>query len=315
MSTKPTIIHILPTLTDAIVCGGIKVHYQLSELERENGYDSYCTYFEVDHEFFKYSQWFSHDVYEIAYCQALYLMKTRRNTVVIGWEDLDYLYKCPVSNKISYIQGNALFDKNQKIPPDVFFWYTTNYNKEKIGIDGNIVSPYIDNSLYFNYNDNKFQNKTINCLVLKRKNGDVALSKLQNVMSDSLKEKIKFILWDDSLESMYAAMLRDADMVFLHSYPEGLNLIGLEAMFSGTLCIGFNGGGGSSYLNDDNSLIVPDGDYKGLADVLEKHFVSDFSHSYLNSKIQKGFEQRDNFNRQNTSLQLMKVLEKYNRKD
>ena len=74
---------------------------------------------------------------------------------------------------------------------------------------------------------------------------------------------------DELPESDYARILSKARFFLACGIQEGLNVSVLEAMASGCIVMGFNGGG-SDYMTDANALLVENGDYFGLGLRLEE---------------------------------------------
>ncbi len=306
-NNKPIIIHVLPQNLE--VCGGIKVHYQLSEMEVDLGYESYCAFPKLPT--YPSVTWFSHHCKEITYLQAVDMLLNRYG-VVIGWENLGELDQFPTHKKIGYIQGASLFDKSQLKNFQGELWYSTDYNRKLVGTEGSLIYPAIDSRVFFYIPHNvKFKNDKFSILVPLRKGGEEKLKILKDLLDDDLKETLEFNLVPDVHEREFSTLLRKSDMVFLHSYPEGLGLVGLEAMASGTLPIGFSGGGGSVYLNEHNSFIVPDGDYNGLVKILKDKLLNNFSYYSMLTLTQNGLETVKLYDGWKTESQLKQALDKY----
>ena len=68
-----------------MVCGGIKVHFQLAELEKQLGHLSYVAFPQRS-----IPTWFKHSVTCISYADAKEFLQQKALTkIVVGWEDID----------------------------------------------------------------------------------------------------------------------------------------------------------------------------------------------------------------------------------
>ena len=266
---KATIIHILPD--NLTVCGGIKVHFQLAELEKQLGYESYVA-FPVR----GIPSWFKHSCICLSYNDAkAFLQLEREKKIVVGWEDIDVLKQFDADVRISYIQGESLI-KHSLDDFEVFekehkgkIWYSSKWNRSvnKAPI-GPLVSPYIDTNMFYPNEIPSILSK-LQLLVLTRKDGRKKWEEVESHLLPQVKERLGITFLDDSTEEQFAKTLRNSNIFFTHSYPEGLGLPALEAMASKTLVIGYSGGGGNDFMvSGENCYNSPTGDARGVAEVL-----------------------------------------------
>jgi glycosyltransferase involved in cell wall biosynthesis len=87
--------------------------------------------------------------------------------------------------------------------------------------------------------------------------------------------KIKMHVLPDLPETEFAAQLRQAQVFFAHSYPEGFGLPMLEAMSCGVIPIGYTGGGAEEFAKSGiNCWIAPDGDAAAVGRFLQRVLTS-----------------------------------------
>jgi glycosyltransferase involved in cell wall biosynthesis len=260
------IIHVLPE--NEKCCGGIKVHYDLCEIERDLNIKSVIAFPNKD----KIPKWFKRNVGKIlSYEEAKELgyqdKKKRKDVLVIGWEDpdilnnnfKDFIHCC-------YIQGDV-FWRGFYNYPDKFILCGNNYIKKKIQLDSAfVIEPFIRPEIFYPSKEEKFKELPYKVLVQARKGGKEAVEKLKSFIPNSSYEgKLEFEILEDVNEKQFADKLREADIFFAHSFPEGFGLPPLEAMTSKTLVIGFSGGGGKEFMeNNENCFYVADDDYGEL---------------------------------------------------
>ncbi|MFA5394963.1 MAG: glycosyltransferase [Methanogenium sp.] len=248
---KNLIIHILPD--NLTVCGGVKVHIQLSELEQELGYDSFVAFPKRG-----VPTWFKHSATCISYDDAAEFLNAVKGTsvkrIVIGWEDIDILDRFDADVKIAYIQGESLIKHTYKAFEDFVthsngkIWYSSKWNRQaNKAPDGSLVSPYINTDI-FTPAQNKELSSDLRIMVLTRKHGREEWSKVANHLSAPTLSRLKVIFHDNTSEDIFASILRNSDIFFTHSSPEGLGLPPLEAMASKVLVIGYPGGGGTDFM-------------------------------------------------------------------
>jgi len=254
------IVHILPDNNS--VCGGVKVHYQLAELERALQHTSYVAFRRKD----LFPRWFLHRVdLERTYTDIITEITDWENTIVVGWEDLSTLHEFPSKYKVSYVQGESLFNR-QANTEGIKFWFSSKWNMSHLPeLQGSLIEPYIDNNRFYAAVKSP-TNKRLRILVLQRKNGVARWREVAKYLSDDIQSQIKVEFLSDCHEVIYASRLRKADVFFNHSFPEGLGLPALEAMLSGAIVIGYSGGGGTDFMvNEKNCFYADDGDAEGVA--------------------------------------------------
>jgi len=303
------IIHILPT--NLSPCGGIKVHYQICELENELGYTSIIAFPDK-----KIPTWFNSTVktivtFEEAQKLAYKEKAQGKDVLVIGWEDASVLnvyfrdFNC-----CCYIQGDVFWQG--------IHWYykkhivaSNSYINSKLGIgDLPIIQPFVDSSVFYPQEDKKFEQPFI-VLVQGRKGGREAVKKVIEKLDNNTVNKFNFVILDqDVSEEDFAKRLRKSHIFFTHSYPEGFGLPALEAMSSKTLVIGFTGGGGDVYMRHlDNCLVAPDGDYDKVSLLFESILKwEDFFNESIDKLLNRAYGTALLFNRGLTKLQIHSFL-------
>jgi hypothetical protein len=304
------IFHLLPPVFHA--SGGIKVHYQLAELERELGYESYVVYPEGT---MCTPSWFRHDVRYISE-STMKSLANRQKDVVIGWEkNEEDLYRSLFRNKVMYVQGHVFIDRSKDYY-GLDIWFSSKHNQEMLPQftehRSAFVSPFID-FRRFNF-DLTLEYRTTKLLVQERKGGHEAVDKLR--LADEkgflrdIQDMVKFV--PDVSELKFAEELRNAQFFFAHSYPEGLGLCPLEAMACGALVVGFSGGGGSDFMQPMlNSFIVPDGDYPQLASLLYGLFSGSLDSTREESVRAYAVLAAQRYSRERTKEQLRQALSIY----
>jgi hypothetical protein len=258
---NPIIIHILPQ--NSTICGGIKVHYQLSELEEELGYNSFVAFPDLSN----IPTWFKHKCNWTNYDGARIILKNHGGGLVVGWEDVGILRSFDsISKKVCYVQGEVFINR-QECFSDMAVWYSSKWNWKNIAIDGCIVNPFIDTSVFYPSEREKFGKFPIKVLLQARKDG---IKRLEDVFEHLPHQNMfEFKILNDVSEDVFAQEMREADIFFAHSYPEGFGLPALEAMASRTLVIGYTGGGGTDFMkNGENCFCTRDGYALDIANAL-----------------------------------------------
>ena len=237
---NPLIIHILPQ--NSTICGGIKVHYQLSEIEEELGYNSFVAFPDLSN----IPTWFKHKCDVTDYATARVILKNYDDGLVVGWEDVEVLRSFDsVSKKVCYVQGEVFINRQERFE-DMSVWYSSKWNWKTIAIEGCIVNPFIDTSVFYPSEKEKFGKFPIKVLLQARKDG---IKRLEDVLQYLPHQNMfEFKILNDVPEDVFAREMREADIFFAHSYPEGFGLPALEAMASKTLVLGYTGGGGTDFM-------------------------------------------------------------------
>ncbi|MDE2399399.1 MAG: glycosyltransferase family 4 protein [Patescibacteria group bacterium] len=143
-------------------------------------------------------------------------------------------------------------------------WNRKRYYAE-VGEDGPIVHPTVDTNLFF-------PSKNIDLkkgIYFPRKNLGLAVRTL-----DELKKRGIDINWfcaDEVPEKDLINIWKDCGITMITGYPESFPMPPIEAMSIGSVPVGTTGGAGLEYMNNENnSLVVRDGDWQGLADAIER---------------------------------------------
>jgi len=309
------IVHVLPQ--NSKPCGGIKVHYQLSELEQLMGHKSFVAFPTVTDP----PLWFNHNCQVITYDDA----KQWKPDVVIGWKNPEFLIQnFPDAKKVAYIQGESLVNKlDGPTYKQVDIWYSSKWNQKQCTAfgfsSGKLVQPYIDLERFHPLLYHRPSRPVVEVMVLARKNGMKCWDWVWNRLSPNGQARLRTVEWLDSDEKLYAERLRECEIVFVSSYPEGLGLVGLEAMASKTVVVGFTGGGGTDYMKDKaNCFIAPDGDVGRVAQILDE-LVSGKNRNEFDAKVNvirnNGYSMvAREFTRLKTQKQLKEALVPYEKK-
>jgi hypothetical protein len=304
------IFHLIPPILH--VSGGIKVHFQLAELERELGYESYVVYPDGT---MGAPSWFRNTVPFIN-ISIMNKLANRQKDVIIGWEkNEEDLYRSMFLNKVMYIQGHVFIDRSKPYY-GLDIWFSSVFNQIMSHQFSEhrhfLISPFIDFTR-FNF-DPTSDVRTTKLLVQERKGGHEAITKLRAADERGhlrdIQDMVKFV--PDVSEERFAEELRNAQFFFAHSYPEGLGLCPLEAMACGALVVGFSGGGGSDFMQPMlNSFIVPDGDYPQLASLLYGLFSGSLDSTREESVRAYAVLAAQRYSRERTKEQLRQALSIY----
>ena len=104
-----------------------------------------------------------------------------------------------------------------------------------------------------------------------------------------------------------AGLLRESAVFASFSELEGLGLPPLEAMASGCIVVGFDGGGGEEYRNSSNGLWVKEGDHFGYARALAQAIQITQSKKEHSEIVTAGFEAVKQYASENFNIQITKV--------
>ncbi|MFA5723969.1 MAG: glycosyltransferase [Candidatus Pacearchaeota archaeon] len=298
------IIHIIPK--NIIPSGGIKVHFQLSELETELGYDS-CI---AVPSYQSIPTWFNNKVKIITWGDVWHSLEQDPDVIIVGWEDIESLRRFKARYLVSYVQGEVFFDRGADYT-GIKLWVSSEWNQSKIGVPGCRVTPFIDISVFYPEKEiEKFKLRKTNVLVQERKDGSLRWKAVEFYLPSEVKNYVSVTSLKDSSESEFAKQLRLADIFFAHSYPEGLGLPGLEAMASNTLVVGYTGGGGTDYMqNGVNCMICADGDAQTLATVISK-LLFKFDKKFINDIMFRAIKTVDRYSKENTMKELKIAIDK-----
>lgn len=305
--SNPIIVHSIPVNKD--VCGGIKVHYQLAMLERELGYDSFIVYNDNDAPSVK---WFKHTCTEYTLQHFKYYLEEQKQEVflLIGWEEPSSLDILEAQHKAVYVQGHVFF-RGKDAYKDAKLWFNSNYVKISCNAPGVVISPYLP-SYFIQYKLPIWQyfKHRHKLLIQERKQGKGAWEKVVQHLPALILDKLEVTILKDVDEITFRDALRNTDIFFAHSFPEGFGLPPLEAMGLGALVIGYTGGGGSDFMrNNNNCFISPDGDSTGVA----KHLMNILSPKYNNiqSVLSNAYDTALSYSKVSTKELLSTVLEGY----
>ena len=297
--TKPIIVHILPQ--NSTICGGIKVHYQLSSIEEELGYTSIIAFPDTK----DIPTWFKNKQTVRSYDEAMQYI-SGRDSIVVGWEDPNPVRAFSSKRRVCYIQGEVFVSKTE--PYDgIELWYTSHWNEKTVGRSGYYVPPYIDPSVFYPGNKYKFTEFPYNIFVQARKAGYERWQQVMQYFPAPLRRRISHMIQEDVLEEEFARFVREADIYFSHSYPEGFGLPALEAMASKTLVVGYTGGGGTDFMeNMKNCIYTRDGDAEGIANALL--WVVTSAPGAVRELVDNGYETAKSYSRFATKSYLEQAL-------
>jgi len=304
---RDIIVHSVPF--NPKICGGIKVHYQLSMIEKELGYDSFIIY---DNDCIPKIDWFEHSCKEmtLASFKDYLIMSGRRVFLTIGWEEPSSLeiLRGVSDNLVAYIQGPVYYKKDG-YGKDVKLWYISNYSFDQCGKSGNIVSPYISNKFKYDCIKHLHDDKSITLLLQERKAGEKAWQKVSFYLSKDILDKLDIVIFPDSPEAEFIDNLHECDIFFTHSYPEGLGLPSIEAMRSGKLVIGYLGSGGIDFMkNGVNCFISSDNDAENVAKNITNIVPKFFDNEILEVR-KEGYITSTSYNKFRTIKEFKSALE------
>lgn len=291
------IFHILPQ--NILPCGGIKVHYQLSELETELGYESYIALPHPENP----PTWFKHSCNIISQDEARDLCI--EDDIIIGYEDPGVLKNFRSRKKVCYIQGEVFFRRDLSYD-DFTLWFSSYWNRKKVGKVGNFVSPFVDPDVFpFKHKD--FDVNTFRVLVQERKGGKAKWRELTKYLTSIARDMVEVKILPNVSEEEFSKFLRESHFFFAHSYPEGLGLPVLEAMSTGTLVFGFSGGGGTDFMvNSKNCFYSKDDNFKEATTGLLQLLIQE--ERERNLMLAEARQTVKNYSRELTKLQLNNAL-------
>jgi glycosyltransferase involved in cell wall biosynthesis len=314
------IIHFLPENTSP--CGGIKVHYDLSEIETDLGIESIISFPSQK----RVPQWMVKrnigkilDYFHISEF-AFYMKKKGKKVIIIGTENADILdyYFNDDFKKVCYIQGHSFWDPLNINYSNKTIVTVSDFVKNAIMIDNSFVlNPFIRNEIFYPSKTKEFFDKKdeFHIVIQGRKRGRAFLQKLVEILrkksssySDILLDRLHFKVIGDVNELEFSKELRDADIFIAHSYPEGFGLPSLEAMASKTLVIGYTGGGGSEFLNENTGFPINDGDIDSLADTIY-NVLFQFDRKKLEVLVLQAYNVARSYNKERTKEQFVKLLD------
>lgn len=260
------IVHILPQ--NSTICGGIKVHYQLSEIETSLDLWS-CIAFPDANDV---PTWFDHKCAVMDYRAAKILFAETRDErkIVVGWEDPSVVKQFEgATHRVCYIQGEVFVNRREAYE-GIHLWYSSKWNSSQVGKPGPIIPPFIDSKVFYpagkSYSEEKWR-----VLVQERKAGREKWKQVLQYLAPQIQNRLDVVFLPDSDEKKFALALRNSHVFFAHSYPEGFGLPALEAMASGTVVVGYSGGGGRDFMvSGRNCFYSKDGDASSVAKSLTK---------------------------------------------
>jgi hypothetical protein len=170
----------------------------------------------------------------------------------------------------TYIERNrdlkAISYKDQGADGVIFnsIWNRDRYLKE-VGEDGPIVHPTVDTDL-FSPSENVDLHKGV---WFPRKNLGLASRVLKEL--DRRGIVLDWFKADEVPENELIKVWKTCGITMITGYPESFPMPPIESMAIGSVPVGTPGGAGLEYMRDmENSLVVRDGDWVGLADAIEK---------------------------------------------
>jgi len=262
--------------------------------------------------------WFKHNCKEMTTTafQAYLTTSGREVFLLVGYEDIESLNTVPAKHVVAYIQGHVFFKGNYA--KHVKFWYNSNFCKQFCKAEGEIVSPYLSRAFTNTFSDfspslldEENKKDKYKVLIQSRKDGAGVWEKIKPLLMPEIQEKINITFHSDTDEATFAHALHNTDIFIAHSYPEGFGLPPLEAMALGTIVIGYTGGGGSDFMeNNVNCLIARDGDVKVLADHLTQVILNFTAKDIFDLKV-NGKCTAIKYNAFSTFKTLRKILKGY----
>jgi hypothetical protein len=296
---KPIIVHVLPQ--NSTICGGIKVHYQLSSIEEELGYTSIIAYPNTS----DIPTWFKNGQTVRSYEEAKQYIDGRES-IVVGWEDPNSVRSFPATRKVCYIQGEVFVNRVEPYS-GIELWYTSHWNEKAVGRPGHYVPPFVDSSVFYPNTKRKLVELPVSVFIQARKAGYERWQQVMQYFPAPLRKRISHTIQEDVSEEEFARFLREADIYFSHSYPEGFGLPALEAMASKTLVVGYTGGGGTDFMeNMKNCMYTRDGDAEGIATALL--WVITSSPGAITEMAEAGYKTAQCYTRAITSKYLQQAL-------
>lgn len=268
--------------------GGIQIIYNYCDIINGNGKKAYVVNSSKWNSF--NPKWFKTDTKAILKGEAKKKIKE---------EDIILIPECMYDEAKEYTTGKKiLFVQNWSLYRDVEY--------EKYGYSGVLTvsefcKKYIEertklpvfkvvngiNLALFKTNESLRRKNSV--LFMSRKNGMDMQKAIQN-LDKSVLEKIDLIeISGYYSQNALADVYRQSDIFVALGYPEGFSLPPLEAMACGCAVVGFSGGGGLEYMqNEENCIVVEDGDSIKLAEAIKKIVMDE----ELKEKIRENGEKK-----------------------
>jgi hypothetical protein len=304
-------------------CGGLYVHYQFCKIEEELGYHSFIAF--PDSSANPHVSWFRHACMEINYSDVHKIILSNNIPVeepilLIGWEDIDCMsdfFQYTSINKIAFIQNQAYFKGAEYYKvKGATLWFPSQWLRNYLQQEGECIPQYIDSKIFYAASDySRFSYGSLGSLrvlVQERKSGWDRVHELKKALPLKLLSRLDFTILPGVSHIEFANALRNSDLFFAHSFPEGLPLTPMEAMSCGSVVFGYTGGGGSYYMNSDNCILAEDGNFIELAKKLEEQLFCYDIYSKMNALRSAGYCTVYKFNRKNTITLLKSALDKIN---
>lgn len=309
------IYYFSPDSNDPI--GGIKVIYQHVDILNQNGYKAYvihtkknfrCTWFENSTPIvYAKNTSLKEDDYLVIpeiYASSFFYKKNNRDKIRKWFHrerdkhSIINLVNQPCK-KIIFNQNSYYTFENLSIErKENFSPYPSQYIKAILSIseENKEYLQYIieDIPIYrvkWSYKKKIFEfqeNKKKQICFMPRKNSDHAQRVINTLYARGKMNGFNIIPIQNKTEKEVAEILKESLIFLSFGYPEGCPLPPAEAMLSGCLVIGYNGGGGKEYFNPDYCYPIPFGDILTFAQTIE-NIIKDYpaNQSLIEEKTKK----------------------------
>lgn len=253
------------------VIGGIKVFYQHVKYLRELGYDAHALALGSFDGNVYFPEIEAKNIKDVGY-------ELKENDIVVATEFSPYdAFKFKGCRRVVFVQSWCFIkmkfrdeDKDKSYRDLGFDYviscgdYITKSVKLLNGEDCVTIANGIDGEVFYPDDDVRIDNRVI---CLPRKNPE-DIKTITTIVKREV-PGVEFFYADGLDERGIAEAYRKSDILLASGYPEGLPLPPLEAMFSGTVVVGFSGRGGRQYMIDEKTALVSaDGDCIGASENL-----------------------------------------------
>lgn len=207
--------------------------------------------------------------------------------------------------KVMYLQGVTSY---QDIDPHFDHYvsvsqFVKDHAKGKFGMDTFVIHPFIVQSTFQQGLPWEKRRDELLVLCYKRE----TISNLGELIK-KYKKHLRIKKVGHLSQKQLAAGLSQHKYYLTLTSVEGFGLIPLEAMAAGAAVIGFDAFGSRDYFTDDNSFVVPSGDYEHLIEKLE--WIQ--NHPEIGKQIaEKGRETAGHFTYENFKQKWIQALKTF----
>jgi glycosyltransferase involved in cell wall biosynthesis len=248
--------------------GGHKIHYQHVILLREAGYDAKIL------QLGKFSgNFFGFEVPIVHLGDLGYQLHSK--DVVVATEFMPYdglsFENC---RRVMFVQNTPNFRRRLRPEDRGLSYHDLGYDHiitcsdfvsarlhDEMGVPAFTITNGVDQEVFFSDPALRIKNRVL-CLPRKHASD---IEHIIRCVVDQFAE-VEFVKVDGLTQEEIAVEYRKSDVFLATGYPEGFGLPSLEALLSGAVVVGFDGGGGNEFLRHrKTALVAQDGDCEAAA--------------------------------------------------